>query len=161
MRRPVARRCSDRVVLLGDAAGYVDAITGEGHSLAFDAAAALARRLPEALKRGASAVSLSGYEQDCNRMFWRYEKLAGLLVWTARHPALRSLVIDTLSVIPPAFGAALRLALPSPSDLACDLTPRKTPGTPRARPSPPPPASCCAPLSSATPARSSATALRR
>lgn len=122
LRRPVARRAGDRVVLLGDAAGYVDAITGEGLSLAFEAAGALARVLPEALARGAGAATFAGYERASDALFRRYARLAGLLVWTARHHALRRLLVDALSLVPPAFGVALRLALPrSPC-----ASPRKT-----------------------------------
>lgn len=110
----VARRTADRVVLLGDAAGYVDAITGEGLTLAFEAAEALARVLPGALARGAGAASFRGYERACDALFGRYARLAGLLVWTAGHPSLRRLVVGALGLVPPAFGLALRLAMPSP-----------------------------------------------
>jgi flavin-dependent dehydrogenase len=112
LRRPVTRRSSDRVVLLGDAAGYVDAITGEGLSLAFEAAGELARVLPEALAQGAGAATFAGYERASDVLFRRYARLAGLLVWTARHHVLRRCLVDALSLVPPLFGVALRLALP-------------------------------------------------
>ena len=61
---PLARRAqkcvADRLVLLGDAAGYLDAITGEGLSLAFAGARSLGEIVPEALLRGASARLLEG-----------------------------------------------------------------------------------------------------
>ena len=67
-RQGVRRRHADRVALVGDAAGYLDAITGEGLTLAFESAAALAEvqgaggldRLAASSQPG--AVSLAGDE---------------------------------------------------------------------------------------------------
>ncbi|PRC62830.1 monooxygenase, partial [Mycobacterium sp. ITM-2017-0098] len=42
LRQRVRRRVAGRVLLVGDAAGYVDALTGEGLGLAFAAARLLA-----------------------------------------------------------------------------------------------------------------------
>ena len=53
--RGARARIADRLVLLGDAAGYLDAVTGEGLSLAFGCALDLAALLPRALARGADA----------------------------------------------------------------------------------------------------------
>src|SRR5205823_1754283 len=60
---PLARRARhlalDRLVLLGDAGGYVDAITGEGLSLAFASALELAHLLPSAIAAGAGAETFA------------------------------------------------------------------------------------------------------
>lgn len=99
----VTRRTRDRFVLAGDAAGYIDAITGEGLSLAFEGAAALAEVLPRALGRGATRASFAPYERAMRRIFDRYARLARLLVWTAARPALRRLVIGRLVASPALF----------------------------------------------------------
>ena len=56
-------RVRDRFALVGDAAGYVDAVTGEGLSLAFRAAIALAMVLPEAVAKAGSREVLSAYDR--------------------------------------------------------------------------------------------------
>ena len=101
---------ADRIALVGDAAGYVDAITGEGLTLAFEGAAALAAVLPSALARGATAEALAPYERAAARSFRRYAALASLLVWTARRPRLRRAVLDRLIAAPALFEALLARA---------------------------------------------------
>lgn len=111
----VTRRAGDRFVLAGDAAGYVDAITGEGLSLAFEGAAALGEALPAALGRRATRASFAPYERAMRGLFDRYARLARLLVWTAARPALRRFVIDRLVAHPSLFDAVLaRVSAPSP-----------------------------------------------
>ena len=51
--------------LVGDAAGYMDAITGEGLSLGFEQARLLAEVLPDAVAHGATGQSLARYEEGC------------------------------------------------------------------------------------------------
>lgn len=109
-RQAVSRRVKDRFVLVGDAAGYVDAISGEGLTLAFRSAEALGRVLPDALERGASRASLEPYEREASRLFRRYERLAALLVQVARRPSLRRVVVDRLAARPAIFEWALALA---------------------------------------------------
>src|SRR5205085_5328271 len=76
---PLARasraRTLHRFALVGDAAGYVDAITGEGVSLSLLSAAALARVLPDALARGADRASLAPYERAFARLYRSYALL--------------------------------------------------------------------------------------
>jgi menaquinone-9 beta-reductase len=104
-------RVRDRAVLLGDAAGYVDAITGEGLSLAFDAAEALAANLPAARAAGFSAVSLAPYARAVDQAFDSYAALASRLVSVARRPALRRFVLDRLIAHPWIFNRALKAAV--------------------------------------------------
>jgi flavin-dependent dehydrogenase len=98
---PLARRArapvADRLVLLGDAAGYVDAITGEGLSLAFQSAAALGRVLPEALTEGGSARAFGPYARAWGQLYWRYSILTGGMLALARRPALRRRVLSGLN----------------------------------------------------------------
>ena len=108
LRQPVTGLVKDRFALVGDAAGYVDAITGEGLSLAFDGAHAFATVLPEVLARSGAASAFSPYVNEMNRAFARYARLAGLLVWAAHRPRLRRFIINRLIATPGLFEWALR-----------------------------------------------------
>ena len=110
LRHDVPIRVKDRFVLLGDAAGYVDAITGEGLSLGFGAAAALAAVLPQALAAGATAASLQPYARAVGAAFDDYARVASRLVWVARHPWLRRRVLDQLIAHPRWFERGLQAA---------------------------------------------------
>jgi menaquinone-9 beta-reductase len=118
LRQDVWRRALDRVVLLGDAAGYVDAITGEGLSLAFEGARALAACLPAALERRGAAAAFAPYEAAVEQAFSRYARLAGALVQVAARPRLRRALVDRLIAHPALFGWGLRRALGSARELA-------------------------------------------
>lgn len=111
LRQNVRRRVKDRFVLLGDAAGYVDAITGEGLSLGFTSAAALAANLPRALAANGTVASLQPYERAVGVEFRRYARLASSLLWVARRPGLRRTVVDRLIAHPAWFERALRSAV--------------------------------------------------
>jgi 2-polyprenyl-6-methoxyphenol hydroxylase-like FAD-dependent oxidoreductase len=111
LRQSVSHPVAARLALVGDAAGYVDAITGEGLSLAFAGAAALGESLPAVLEAGASAASLEPYARAHRRAFERYARLAGSLVWAAHRPGLRRFVIDRLIATPALFEWALAVAL--------------------------------------------------
>ncbi len=111
LRQTATARTTDRAALVGDAGGYVDAITGEGLSLGFEQARVLAEVLPGALRIGASRASLAAYERASAEAFARYARLASALLWTARRPALRRFVLDRLIDAPAVFGFALRGAI--------------------------------------------------
>lgn len=85
-----------RLALVGDAAGYRDAITGEGLSLAFQAAAALAAIAPEAIDRGATPESLAPYARAHARLFRRYALVTGAVLAVARRPRLRRPLVRML-----------------------------------------------------------------
>ncbi|QDE71463.1 NAD(P)/FAD-dependent oxidoreductase [Myxococcus xanthus] len=101
---PLARvsraRIADRFALVGDAAGYVDAITGEGLSLAFVCAESLGNLLPEALVHGATREALMPYEQCFQRVFRKYSRSTGALLMLARRPWLRRPVVRLLGKTP-------------------------------------------------------------
>jgi len=90
-------RVQDRMVLIGDAAGYVDAVTGEGMSLAFAAAAALGEVAPSALARGANRDSLLPYEQHHRRYYRKYAAVTRAVLAVAQRPRLRRGLIYLLS----------------------------------------------------------------
>ena len=95
-------RTRGRVLLVGDAAGYVDALTGEGLRLGF----ALARAAVEAVAAGRPA----DYEDSWRRETRAFRTLTtGLVTW-ATSPA-RGLLVPTAARVPTLFGAAVdRLA---------------------------------------------------
>jgi flavin-dependent dehydrogenase len=104
-------RTRDRFALVGDAAGYVDAITGEGISLSLLSAAALARVLPDALVRGASRAALAPYEREFARMFRKYALLTRTVLAITRRPRFRRGALLVLRRFPGLFDQILsRLA---------------------------------------------------
>ncbi len=108
LARAARARTADRFALLGDAAGYVDAITGEGLSLAFGCAAALASILPQALARGASRDALAPYERAFAQLFRRYAWVTRSVLAISRRVRLRRQIIRYLSAHPETFDAMLR-----------------------------------------------------
>lgn len=109
LHRRARRGIAERLVLVGDAAGYVDALTGEGLSLAFAAAADLGRMLPGILLREASVASLAAFERRASLRFASYAALAHGLLMLSRRPWLRRRVIRVLGRFPSLFDGALRV----------------------------------------------------
>jgi len=107
----VRSRIADRFVLVGDSAGYVDAITGEGISLALAGAQALGAILPRALQRGATRDSLLPYERAAAREFRRYTVVCRSVLGLARRPRLRRRVVRFLGSHPGLFDRLIALAL--------------------------------------------------
>jgi flavin-dependent dehydrogenase len=102
---------ADRFALVGDAAGYVDAVTGEGLSLAFTCAEALGNLLPEALARGATRESLMPYERVFQRAFRKYSWLTRGMLMLARRPGLRRPLVRWLGTSPRVFEHILAHAI--------------------------------------------------
>jgi flavin-dependent dehydrogenase len=104
---PLARASRDctapGLALVGDAAGYLDAITGEGISLALGAAAALGEALPAAIEAGATRASLVPYARALARARLRYVGSTAPVLLLARRPALRRRVFAFLAAHPPLF----------------------------------------------------------
>ncbi len=100
----VARaRSLDRLVLAGDASGYLDAITGEGLSLAFRGALALGPILPSALAAGATREAFAEWERGEARRFALYAATTRLVLGLARHPAARRRSLGLLAKHPRLF----------------------------------------------------------
>ncbi len=102
-------RTLHRFALVGDAAGYVDAITGEGVSLSLLSAAALARVLPDALARGADRASLAPYEREFARLYRSYALLTRAVLAIARRPRVRRGALLVLRRFPRLFDCALSM----------------------------------------------------
>ena len=103
LRRRVRARIRPRFVLLGDAAGYVDAITGEGLSLALVCAEALGACLPDVVSRGGEPAAFRPYLATCRREYRRYAVVASTVLALARHPRLRRAALATLGLSPDVF----------------------------------------------------------
>ncbi len=103
LRQRVLRRTAGRVVLVGDAAGYVDPLTGEGIGLALTCA----RAAVDCLVRGRP----DAYERAWRRITWEHRAMTSALLWCAEHPALRSRLVPVATRLPRVFTAAVnRLA---------------------------------------------------
>jgi flavin-dependent dehydrogenase len=81
---------------VGDAAGYVDALTGEGLRVGFAEA--------EAVVRAVVADRPSGYEADWRRITRSYRWLTTGLVWAASNRAIRPLIVPSARAVPAVFG---------------------------------------------------------
>jgi flavin-dependent dehydrogenase len=90
---------SGRIALVGDASGSVDAITGEGLSLAFRQATALS----DALAQDRPAR----YPKAHRRIARMPRLMARVLVMVGEHQLLRRRVIDALAAHPSAFNQLL------------------------------------------------------
>lgn len=106
LRQRSRRRTAGRVLLVGDAAGYVDAITGEGIALglaqARAAVAAVADQQPHR------------YERDWRRISRSHNLLTKSLVLATSLPPVRREIVHIAARLPAVLGAAVdQLAKPA------------------------------------------------
>jgi flavin-dependent dehydrogenase len=99
LRQRARTRVHGRVLLVGDAAGYVDALTGEGVSLALTGAEALVANV----RRGTPRL----YETDWRRATRRHRFLTEILVRARQQPALAFRITPTATRLPRLFAAAV------------------------------------------------------
>ncbi|MGE0220243.1 NAD(P)/FAD-dependent oxidoreductase, partial [Mycolicibacterium sp.] len=123
LRQDVRHRRAGRVLLVGDAAGYVDALTGEGMGLAFGAA--------EALVDCVVTDRPQDYDRRWRGLTRRYRALTTALVRATAHPWVRAGLVPAAGAAPPVFAAAV-------NQLAYRAAvrsgwPAGTPGSPRTR----------------------------
>jgi len=102
-------RFAHRLALAGDAAGYVDAITGQGLTLALLSAERLAAVLPRNLAAGgALAAALRRYDASLRGEWIRYALPARSLLALARRPEWRKRGVRLCAQHPALFAALLR-----------------------------------------------------
>jgi flavin-dependent dehydrogenase len=101
LRQRVRSRAAGRVMLVGDAAGYLDALTGEGLGVAFGGA--------ELAVNAVLAGAPQDYDGQWRAMSRRYRLLtAGLLRASGVRP-VRAAIVPTASALPAVFGRLVNL----------------------------------------------------
>ncbi|MFI8826106.1 NAD(P)/FAD-dependent oxidoreductase [Streptomyces sp. NPDC053431] len=101
LRQQARSRVAGRVLFVGDAAGYVDALTGEGLTLALTAADALVRCLREGRPQA--------YEHAWCRLSRSYRLLTRSLLWARNQPPLAPLITPAAARFPGLFRSAVNL----------------------------------------------------
>jgi flavin-dependent dehydrogenase len=86
-------------MLVGDAAGYIDALTGEGMGLAFGAA----KQLVDCVR----ADRPGDYDRQWRRATRRYRVLTAALVRAGAHAPVRTRIVPAASALPRVFAAAV------------------------------------------------------
>ncbi|WP_327292265.1 NAD(P)/FAD-dependent oxidoreductase [Streptomyces sp. NBC_01198] len=99
MRQRVRTRVAGRVLLVGDAAGYVDALTGEGIAVALAAA--------EQLVRCVLADRPQDYERAWRQASRDYRLLTGSLLWLRSRPWSARRIVPAAARCPALFAAAV------------------------------------------------------
>jgi flavin-dependent dehydrogenase len=101
MRQVVSRRVAGRVLLVGDAAGYEDALTGEGVSLAVKQAAAAVKAIAN--------DNPSSYESAWHRATRDYRLLTRGLVLTTVPTTARRAIVPACTLFPAVFEQAVQI----------------------------------------------------
>jgi flavin-dependent dehydrogenase len=95
LRQVVSRRVAGRVLLVGDAAGYEDALTGEGISLAVKQAGAVVKAIVD--------DAPESYEAAWHRVTRNYRLLTRALVLASAPRPLRRAIVPAGQLLPAAF----------------------------------------------------------
>jgi flavin-dependent dehydrogenase len=95
LRQKVKSRTAGRVLLVGDAAGYVDALTGEGLGISFSAA--------ELLVDCVVADRPADYDRQWRAMSRRYRLLTGAVLHASAIAPVRSRIVPAASRLPMVF----------------------------------------------------------
>jgi flavin-dependent dehydrogenase len=101
LRQRVSSRAAGRVLLVGDAAGYVDALTGEGLGLAFGAA--------ELLVNSVVAERPDSYDRRWRQLTRRYRMLTAVLLEASSRASVRSSIVPVAAAMPTVFGGVVNL----------------------------------------------------
>jgi flavin-dependent dehydrogenase len=109
--RRARARVRDRLVLLGDAAGTVDPLSGEGVSLALAGALELAALLPGAIAAGAGREALGGWEAAWRRRQRPAMAWTALLRQLSKRPWLRRRLLELGAARPVPLERLVALAL--------------------------------------------------
>lgn len=101
LRQRSSGRVAGRVLLVGDAAGYVDALTGEGLALAFRSAQAAVASL--------QVSDPAAYERAWRMLSRRYRALTVALLAASTVPATRAAIVPSAAAAPRLYAAAVNL----------------------------------------------------
>jgi flavin-dependent dehydrogenase len=92
LRQRVRTRTAGRVLLVGDAAGYVDALTGEGIAVALRTSAELVDCI--------RADRPQDYESAWRRVSWECRLLTASLLWARNRPFLAPRIVPAAAALP-------------------------------------------------------------
>jgi flavin-dependent dehydrogenase len=101
------RRAGRRLLLVGDAAGYTEPITGEGMAWALAGASALPDVVVAGLREWGPAIE-QRWEQTLDAVVFRRMRLNRFLTTTLRRPALSRAVFAAASLFPSGASAVAR-----------------------------------------------------
>ena len=99
--RRARKRVSGRLLLIGDAAGYLDPLTGEGISLGIRSAALAIDSI--------ASGDVEGYERRWRKAMMRYWVMTRLLLVISRPQWIRGRLVSVLRRLPFLFNLSLRL----------------------------------------------------
>jgi flavin-dependent dehydrogenase len=99
LHQRASHRRAGRVLLVGDAAGYIDALTGEGIGLAFSGAEALVNCLV--------AQRPEAYDRQWRMLTRRYRMLTAGLVRAGSVPMIRSRIVPAARALPIVFAGVV------------------------------------------------------
>jgi 2-polyprenyl-6-methoxyphenol hydroxylase-like FAD-dependent oxidoreductase len=101
-------RVADRTMLVGDAGGYLDPITGEGISLALQSACWAAEIVDNALRRDdLTSTSLWPYQSRLERALRDYRILTRAMLCLLRHQVVSAFVVRRLACCPTLYTSLL------------------------------------------------------
>ncbi|WP_328998429.1 FAD-dependent monooxygenase [Kribbella sp. NBC_00709] len=95
LRQRVRARTAGRVLLVGDAAGYVDALTGEGIAVALRTSAELVDCI--------RADRPKDYEAAWRRVSWECRLLTASLLWARNRPLLAPRIVPAAAALPAVY----------------------------------------------------------
>jgi len=101
LRQRVRSRAAGRVMLVGDAAGYIDALTGEGLGVAFGGA--------ELVAKCVLADTPQDYDRQWRAMSRRYRLLTAGLLQASGLPGVRAAIVPAAGAVPSVFGGIVNL----------------------------------------------------
>ena len=100
LRQRTRARVAGRALLVGDASGYVDALTGEGIAVSLHCARALVECI--------AADDPGAYEARWRRASRRYRALTSALLWARSQPALARRIVPLSTRLPRVFDHAVQ-----------------------------------------------------
>ena len=91
----VSARSNERALLVGDASGYIDALTGEGLRLGFAEA--------EAAVNAVLSDQPENYEREWQKVTRSYRLMTGGLLWASSRRGLRPIIVPAARALPRVF----------------------------------------------------------
>lgn len=101
LHQRVRARTSGRLLLVGDAAGYVDALTGEGLKIGFAEAQAAVRAITQ--------NDIESYEQEWKKITRSYRWLTGGLLYASSSKTIRKIIVPAAQYLPSVFHRLVNL----------------------------------------------------